>query len=147
MWNTFYRSLLTAYRLPFTISLSEVPFLMQHCAPHRRSAPDSYHVLDPIQQDLQSRRIVSLGQCVSLLLLWAIPLPAWQRPRLLHMAHLGRPGCGRSCHLLSPQQNPARQNIHHIDPGRPAWKGRIRLEGSKPLLPEVFSLRPRWECF
>jgi hypothetical protein len=49
--------------------------------------------------------------------------------------------------LLSPQQNPARQNIHHIDPSRPAWKGRIRLEGSKPLLPEVFSLRPRWECF
>ncbi len=130
-----------------TIFLSEAPFSMLQCALHRRSAPDSYHVLDPSQRDLHSRRIVSPGQCVSLLLLRAIPLPAWQRPRLLRKVHLGRPGCGRSCRSLSPQQTPARQNVHHIDPGRPAWKGRIRLGGSKPLLPEVSYLRLRWECF
>ena len=122
-------------------SVSEVLFSMLQCGRHRQSELGSFRGWDPNQLGLLSKRIVSRVRCEIWLPRRATPPPSGLPPKLPRKGHPGPLRCGQPYPPGSPRKILVSRIVPHIDPGRPAWKDRIKLEAQKPF--DLLTFFPR----
>ena len=114
---------------------------MLQCGRHRQSELGSFREWDPNQLGPLSKKIVSRVRCEIWLLRRATLPPAELPPKLPRRGHPGSPQCGQPYPPGSPRKILESRIAPHIDPGRPAWKDRIKLEVQKPF--DLLTFSPR----